>query len=290
MPRTLEQAFTEFHQRLQPGAGETKLARGHRASIRRSLEREFGLKLLSACGSWENDTSLAGWSDADYLAWLPADSVAADSRLLLREVSAALRRSFPRTSIGTNTPAVRVAFGTRACETAEIVPGKRCGQTGAGFPIYNIADGKGGWMKTSPHAHNAWIRAHDVTFHKRLKPLICLLKAWKYFNGVQISSFYLEMSAARHMKGKAKVVFERDVAGFFAQLHARLSAVRDPTGVAGLIQPCQTSAKHTATLSKIKTAAARAAKALEAATRGDWPEAFRLYRLLFGPKFPAYGA
>ena len=289
MPRTLDQAFTEFHQRLQPGAGETRLARRHRVSLRRALVRAFDLKQLSACGSWENNTSLAGWSDADYLAWLPAERVAPDSRLLLREVGASLRGSFPRTSIATNTPAVRVAFGQRACETAEIVPGKRCGQTGAGFPIYSIADGRGGWMKTSPHAHNAWIRAHDVTFHKRLKPLICLLKAWKYGNGVPISSFYLEMSAARHMKGKAKVVFERDVAGFFAQLHAHPSAVRDPTGVAGLIAPCQTPAKHAAALSKIKTASARAGKALDAASGGDWPEALRLYRLLFGPKFPVFG-
>ena len=290
MPRTLEQAFVEFHAHLQPRASETKLTRGHRASIRACLLRNFDLKCFSACGSWDNGTSIAGHSDADYLAHLPAAKMASDSQMMLREVRASLGRAFPRTTgIVTNSPAVRVPFGARACQTTEVVPAKKCGQTPTGYAIYHIADGKGGWKKTSPHAHNAWIRAHDLTLHKRLKPFICFLKAWKYFNAVPISSFYLEMSAARYLRNKKHIVYERDLAGFFADLQKRLSAVIDPTGVAGRIAPCESAAKTRITISKINTAATRAAKAFDATKRGNAREVTRLYRLLFNDSFPACG-
>ncbi len=288
MPRTLEQAFQLFHARLSPKPHESKLAHRHRASIRRCLKKEWELKIFSPCGSFGNGTSIAGHSDADYLAWLPAARMPSNSQTMLREVRATLGRTFPRSGICTNTPAIKAPFGKIASETTEIVPAKKCGQTPSNHPIFKIADGEGGWMKTSPHAHNGHIRAHDEILGKRLKPLICFLKAWKYHNHVPISSFYLEMCAARYMKGKSKVVFERDLAGIFAQLHNSLSAVRDPTGVSGLIKPCSTLAKANTTRSKIKTAAARSAKALAASSKGNVREAFKYWRLLFGPRFPSF--
>lgn len=288
MPRTLEQAFALFHERLSPKKHESRLALRHRVSIRRSLQKEFDIQTFSQCGSFGNGTSIAGHSDADYLAWLPASLVPSNSKTMLREVCAGLKRAFPRTKgLCTNSPAIKVPFGKIASETTEVVPAKKCGQTPAGFAVYKIADGKGGWLKTSPNAHNAAIKAQDILLHKRLKPLVCFLKAWKYHNKVPVSSFYLEMCAARYMKPKSKVVYERDLAGFFAHLDKNLSDVRDPTGISGLIKPCCSLAKADTTRSKIKTAASRSQKALDACSKGNVREAFKYWRLLFGPRFPS---
>ena len=289
MPRTLEQAFVEFHARLRPRKGESQRVRRHREAIRACLVREFDLNSFSQCGSWGNGTSVAGHSDTDYLAALPAAAFVADSKKMLDGVRAALKTRFPQTKVRVNAPAVLVPFGSLASENTEIVVGKLCQRTANGRPIYQIADGAGGWMKTSPGAHNAHVAARDELLHARLKPLICFVKAWKYYNGVPVSSFYLEMRTALYMKGKAKVVFERDVAGLFALLDDNLADVRDPVKVAGLIKPCASPAQKRRTQTKVATAARRARSALAATQRGDEAEAFKLWRQLWPDKFPARG-
>ena len=287
MPRTLEQAFDVFHARLRPRKSESRLARQHRAAIRAVLEREFDLNSFSACGSWGNGTSVAGWSDADYLAALPAAALLPDSKATLGCVRAALQKRFPRTLVRVNSPAVLVAFGQLPSERTEIVVGKLCQRTANGRPVYQIADGAGGWMKTSPGAHNALVAARDELLHARLKPLICFVKAWKYHNGVPVSSFYLEMKTARFMAGKSTVNYARDLAGLFDQLDHNLAEVRDPVKVAGLIAPCATPAQKRRTQAKIKTAARRAQGALQAARDGDQTKAFEQWNQLFAGRFPA---
>jgi hypothetical protein len=288
MPRTIEEGFTQFHARLKPRRGESKRVRRHRAAIRTSLVGNFELKTFSQCGSFGNGTSIAGHSDADYLAWLPASKFSPNSQAMLSRVRGALKRRFPQTEVRVNSPAVKIPFGSLPSETTEVVPAKSCGRTATGHAIFHIADGAGGWMRTSPNAHNAYVRARDEILGGRLKSLICFMKAWKYFNNVPVSSFYLEMRTARYMAGKAKVNYGRDLAGLFASLAENLAEVRDPVGVSGLIRPCATAAKATQTCSKLRTAASRADKAWRAVSRGDIRAAFKWWRLLFAGHFPAF--
>lgn len=288
MPRTLEDAFAQFHARLKPTASDLKLTRRHRATIRACLESNFELRAYDPCGSFGNGTSIADHSDADYLAQLLASEFSTDSRAALCKVRVALAKRFPHTKVRVNSPAVRVPFGSLPCETTEVVPAKLCGRTATGRAIYQIADGAGGWLRTSPHAHNAYVKARDEVLQGRLKPLICFMKAWKYFNGVPISSFYLEMRTARHMAKKSTVNYARDLAALFAELEQNLADVRDPVGVSGLIKPCASPVQTHRTRSKLQTAASRAAKACQAAARGNICQAFKWWRLVFGDRFPAF--
>jgi hypothetical protein len=286
----LELAFITLHGRLCPRKRESRLVGRHRVSIRRCLRNEFALLRFNQCGSFGNGTSIYQYSDTDYLAWLPSHKVHNNSRTMLRQVCAALKRSFPRTKITTTSPAIRVPFGSLPSQTTEVVPARHCQRLKTGQDIYEIANGQGGWMRTSPQIHNAYVEACDRILHKRLKPLICFLKAWKYYNHVPISSFYLELCAASYMKGKTKVVFDRDLAGFFAHLHKNLRPLRDPTGISGLIEPFPptSSAKKRAVTSKVASAATRSANALDAAKRGKAAESFAWWDKVFAGKFPAY--
>jgi hypothetical protein len=293
MPRTsgetLEQVFAEFHASLKPRPGESKRVRKHRAAIRACLVSGFELRTFSQCGSFGNGTSIARFSDTDYLAHMPVSQFSTNSKEMLGRVRATLKQRFPQTDIRVNSPAVKVPFGSLPSETTEVVPGKQCGKTETGHAIYEIADGAGGWMRTSPNAHNAYVRARNEILKGRLKPLICFMKAWKYFNGVPVSSFYLEMRTAQYMANKATVVYDRDLAGLFARLAEGLSDLRDPVGVSGLIRPCSTPTKATETCSKLATGAGRADKALCAASRGDVTAASKWWRLLFAGRFPTLG-
>ena len=291
-PSELELAFITLHGRLCPRKRESRLVGRHRVSIRRCLRNEFAVLRFSQCGSFGNGTSIYHHSDTDYLAWMPSHKVPKNSQAMLRHVCAALKRSFPHTKITTVSPAIRVPFGSLSSQTTEVVPARHCERLKTGQDIFEIADGNGGWLRTSPNIHNTYIEARDRILHKRLKPLICFLKAWKYYNRVPISSFYLEMCAASYMKGKTKVVFDRDLAGFFAHLQKNLRPLRDLTGVSGLIAPFPptSDAKRRAVTTKVNFAAARSSKALAAAKKGDVAEAFGWWNKLFAGKFPAHSS
>jgi len=97
-----------------------------------------------------------------------------------------LESTFWRTEgIAVNTPAVKIPFGNYASETLEITP---CTFNGlvttpvGSMGSYDIPNYEGGWMKLRPKAHNAYVKREDERLGNKLKPLIRLIKAWKFWD------------------------------------------------------------------------------------------------------------
>ena len=161
-------------------------------------------------GSFGNGTSVRNYSDVDYFASLPAESVKTSSSATLSDVASALRRRFPTTyGIRVDSPAVVIPFGTDASETTEVIPADLVSTSGP-F-VYKIADDSGRWMKSSPEAQNDYVRSVNDRLGGKAKPLIRFLKAWKYHNSVSISSFYLEVVTAELASGISLIVYSFDV-------------------------------------------------------------------------------
>ncbi|MEY9893538.1 hypothetical protein ABIA31_007218 [Catenulispora sp. MAP5-51] len=121
------------------------------------------------------------------------------------------------------------------------------------------------------------------------KALARLLKAWKYYREVPISSFYLEMRAAEYTREQSSVFYWMDIYFLLADLQVgSLAAMNDPTGTTGRIQPCSSSANKIVALSKLDTAVKRAKKAYDAVKENDLEVAFEYWDKLFGDMFPAY--
>ena len=51
-----------------------------------------------------------------------------------------------------------------------------------------------------------------------MKPLIRFLKAWKYFQNVPVSSFYLELRIAKYTEGETSIIYAIDLKGVLAHL------------------------------------------------------------------------
>ena len=149
--------------------------------------------------------------------------------------------------IRVNTPAVRIDFGTYASETLEIVPAYFQGLilTPLGHKAYYYVPGyKGGWMPASPDAHNNYVRQQDLRLKSRLKPLIQLLKAWKYYNSADILSFYLELRVTKFAESEKYIDYADDFANILDELQRNgLASMRDPMGVSGLVHACTTEGK-----------------------------------------------
>ena len=288
--RTVDQGFRDFLKTLTPTAGESQAAKNHRASIKACLDSNFNMTRFFRTGSFGNGTSISGYSDVDYFAEIPTDKLKNNSTTTLGEIRDALKQRFPNTGVRVSCPAVLVPFGTDAKESTEVTPADYIEDTEEdGYRIYDIPNCSEGWIRSSPSAHNAYVREVDEDLSYKVKPLIRFIKAWKYYRNVPISSFYLELRVAKYAEGESSIVYDIDVKDVFSHLdNIDLARMQDPRGISGYISPCSTQTQLDDAKSKLATALARAQKARDAEVRGDTKEAFDWWDLLYNGNFPSY--
>lgn len=286
--RTITEGFETFHSRLTPGSVQTGTATSHKASITARLERDFDLKQLFYSGSSNNGTSIARHSDVDFFASIPGSKLKENSATTLREVKESLQGRFPNTEIYVDSPGVVLNFGSSDWDKAEVIPAHKLRDSG-GRGVYDIPDGNGGWMESSPLTHNDYVSGHNTRLGGELKKLIRFAKAWKYFRDVPISSFYLELRITKLMEDESSIVYDIDMNSIFGKLEdCGLAAIQDPKGISGLVHACSTQAKKDDALSKLARARTRAQKARDAEAGGGTREAFEWWDKVFNGNFPSY--
>lgn len=288
MPRTINEGFDDLHDKLKIVNTESESVKKHRASIKSCLESNFGMNRFFRTGSIGNGTNINGYSDTDYFAGIPRKNLKDNSATTLRLVKEALQGRFPLTNIYVDSPAVVVDFGNVASETTEIIPADYL-KTENGVNIYDIPDGFTSWMKSSPKANNEYVTKINSKLSFKVKPLIRFIKAWKFYNNVPISSFYLEMRTARYIAEEESVVYSIDIRDIFKCLiDIDLAKMIDPVGVGGYIQGCRSETSKRDALSKLNTAYTRACKARDCEDSDNIKDAFYWWNLLFNEKFPSY--
>jgi len=290
MVRTLDAGFQLLLDRLVVDDRESDATKAHRERIKECLDSAFGLYAFFRGGSFHNGTSVRGYSDLDYFASIEHDKMPDDSTLFLSEVGDALGKRFPNVSLALRAPAIVVPCAAASDAAISVIPAKLVGQTGDDHRIYEIVDGAGGWMKASPDAQSAYIAAIDARLDGKLKPLICLLKAWKYFRDVTISPFYLELRCTEYACGEKTIAYSFDLHNLFKLLwEHQLADIQDPQGILGRVSAWPAGADQETALSKLRTALYHSERAQEAAAKGKSEEAFRYWNSVFSGHFPAYG-
>lgn len=291
MATTIDSAFSEFLSNLTPSSTESQAVQSHRASIESCLRSNFTVERYFRTGSYGHGTSIRGYSDVDYFAVLSSNNIPGKSKAALTRVRNALDARFPNTGVRVSTPAVTVPFGTLRAEHTEVVPARYYNDSGD-YKVYEIANGNDGWMPASPEAHNAFVSEQNDRLSKKVKPLIRLLKAWKYYRNVPIHSFYLELYVAKYAQSESSIVYHIDLERIFKDLYSNgygLSHVLDPTGISGLIDPCNSVSQRQDALSKLKTASQRAQNANQANSDSRTKDEFYWWGKVFNGNFPEYG-
>lgn len=288
MPKTIEEGFREFHDRLKIVRTESESVKSHRASIKACMESNFGMNLFFRTGSIGNGTNVNGYSDTDYFAGIPTENLKENSAITLRLIKEALQNRFPSTHIYVDSPAVVIDFGNVKSETTEIIPADYL-KTENEVNIYDIPDGSGSWMKSSPKANNGYVTKINSELSFKVKPLIRFIKAWKFYNNVPISSFYLEMRVAKYVTEEKTIIYSIDIKNFLKYLiDIDLAQMINPAGIGGYIQACKSDADKKDAISKLNTAYARAVKAWDAEFAEEIKDAFYWWNLLFNDKFPSH--
>lgn len=291
MAKTLEQGFDGLIKWLVPANSEHKKAVSHKKSISSCFRNNFDCSLLFETGSFGNNTGVRHYSDTDYFAVCRDYNSINNSLYLLRKSKKALQITFWRTAekIKINSPSVTIPFGNYASENIEVTPCFYEGLVNTPYgrkKSYAIADGFGGWMFSSPQAHTAYVKAENIRLNKKLKPLIRLVKAWKFFYNVPISSFYLELRVTKFAENKKKIVYDVDLYRFMKNLYQmNLASIQDPMRVSGNVHACISDAKKRISLSKLQTAYSRSEKAY-GQRKKNIDKCFHWWNLFFNDKFP----
>ena len=210
------------------------------------------------------------------------------SETALAWVKSALQASFPNTTVRISRPAVVVEFAA-GDETWEVIPGFYK-EAIADQSVYEVPAAPSGWMTSSPQAHLNYVTGFNTKEKAKggAKSLARLIKAWKYYCNVPVSSFYLEMRAAKYMADEDSFMAIWDLCRLLEALNShQLAAMNDPSGVTGQFKACSSEARRIDALSKLNTASTRARKALDAFNAKDDVTAFSYLDLLFAGNFPA---
>ncbi|MDY7079098.1 MAG: nucleotidyltransferase [Chloroflexota bacterium] len=290
MTKTLDEGFRLFLDSLTPGKDELYATEDHRENIKECLNDNFGLYAFFPSGSFLNGTSIRGHSSVDYFASIDNGSIPDDSTSLLATVGHALDEQFPHTGVTVRSTSIVVPSGSDDQGAIRVIPAKLAGQTRAGHRVYRVPDGTGGWMKSSPDGHSAYITAVDHKLDGKLRPLIRLLKAWKYFRDVAISSFYLELRCTMYAAGEKTIVYTIDSRDVLKLLwDDQIADVHDQEGVSGRVSARLARADRKTVFSKLRAALYHSSRAQEAAAEGNVEEAFQYWNRVFNGHFPAYG-
>lgn len=290
MATTVNGGFDTLVSWLIPTSAEKNASSDHRKSVKAKLETALAVKNFFGTGSSSNGTDVSGCSDVDFFASIPSQNQRDSSDRMLVVVKEVLQERFPSTSIFIRTPAVVCAFGKDASEKLEVVPAYYTGRSSDDSNVYKIPNGADGWMKSSPQVHNAYVTEINDDLSKKLKQLIRLMKAIKYYNNIPISSFYLELRVTKWMSDESSVVYAYDVRSMLSKLvNCELAQMIDPKGISGYVAAASTENYRKDALSKLTSALSRADHAQDAANAGKVKTAFEYWDKVFGGEFPTYG-
>jgi hypothetical protein len=155
---------------------------------------------------------------------------------------------------------------------------------GAGYALPN---GTGAWLTTDPVFHSQWLDEQKKALGTQLRPLIRMMKRWNSEHSNYLKSFHLEILVASGFTSLGNDT-RQACEMFFRWAQSNLS-VNDPAGHSGDLSSYLTTTRRLNLLSNLASAQGRAERANAAEALGNHREAIRLWRVVFGGEFPAYG-
>lgn len=276
MPQTALQYLNSRLDWYTPPPGYFNAHRTHRAAIETRLDNWYGVKEMFETGSLKHGTGVRFYSDADYFVVLKGERPAS-SGTALTKVRDALAGRFQTTDVRVSNPAVRCKFANGK-ETVEVVPAYPTAASGG----YYIPDPTGNWMQAFPKNHNAYVVLANTEHSGGAKKLARLAKVWKNKRNVPVSSFYLEMRAAKYANDAKTWSLTYSLYHYLNGLKAHsLAAMNDPTGLGSRFNAYSTETKKVDAISKLDTAVTRALLGWHYAQLGDHDAAVKHYKLLF---------
>jgi hypothetical protein len=160
------------------------------------------------------------------------------------------------------------------------------------FTGYQSPTSRSQWKFSAPESHKAYVDQIDTKLSGKLKPLIRLAKAWKFYRNVPIRSFYLEMRVADLMDSETVIVYEIDLKNILNTLWKdQLADVRDPRFPNSnlILSACSSLSSRTDALSILSNAATWSEQAMTEKHANRPGAAIAKWNLVYADRFPKFG-
>lgn len=209
---------------MTPDETARTAAAKHRKEIEDWLTSDLGIVRMRETGSWHHGTALDKISDVDYFISIRGSRPSASSSAL-ESLRSSLSRGIRGAFISIDRPAVRLRYFDGGPDV-EITPAYY-----RDADDYEIPDPDGaGWIRSNPAVHLDYVGRAQKETDGRAKGLIRLVKTWKSWNNVPLSSFYLEMRTAQYALGNKPIIYDWDLRDIFKSLaNNGLREMNDPT-------------------------------------------------------------
>ena len=237
-------------------------------------------------GSWGKHTRVRPPRDVDVLYTLPVEVYnrfqarsGNKQSQLLQEVKSVLLNKFSNTDIRGSGPVVIVPF---AGYKVELIPAFLL--TDGQFYIC-MTDNGGHYKKAAYDSELAEMTASNNASSKNTRDLVRMMKRWQAYCGVNIKSFYIELTSITFIttwayKGKSTSYYDYMVRDYLEYLLRQKDSYVFAPGT------CEAMNIGSAWESKAKTALINAKSACAYEASSSWAAAGEEWQKLFGPDIP----
>jgi Second Messenger Oligonucleotide or Dinucleotide Synthetase domain len=290
---TINEAFRKFRSNLELTQGEQDDASRRQQEIREVMGEAFDLEDDFLSGSYKRFTKTKPLKDVDIFCVL-SDEEREKYRnnkhpsVLLNRVKEVLDAKYGNENVHKQRRSVSVRFPVRGDEdrvmSFDVVPAFTKGDH------YEIADEatKSGWTETNPKIHAEKATDANAAFNGEWKGMVRMIKAWNNEKGKPVKpSFLLEVMALDLLRPPFDGNFPYEFMHLFASTGDRiLQDWQEPAGLGPPVSDSMTTGERTAAQKALKDAGYVIRQAVNTEQGGNTGEALRIYRSLFGPKFP----
>lgn len=268
-------------------APDQQLVAQRRADINQLLTNA-GVLWTFESGSFTHGTAIPRYSDVDLMARIPYSWRMLEPYSALLKVKEALSaKSYLFSSLKISSPAVKVQYSYGP--NFEVAPAYFDRSTSSGDDVFEIP-APGEWVASVPSAHNRYVSSQNDRLGKRVKPLVRLLKAWKYYADVPVSSTYLELRTAEFAAGESSIYYTVDMASVLRKMiETDFRAMNDPIGIVTRIRACSSDDNRRKAIAAAKVAKDSLWAAIEAKNREDKSAYWQAMYSVFGADFPYPG-
>jgi hypothetical protein len=293
MAKTTAQASDEFLAKLALTDTQQSINLLRRSAAAGHLDDAFGrdsdmpLLRTKLIGSAARNVMIRPVDDIDMMAEFENkdgifEKYRYDSQAFLYRVKYALSQ-YSVKIVGARGQAVRLFYAD--APHVDIAPVFKWG--GGDGTGYGLPNGTGGWLTTDPDHHEAYMSQRDSELGSQLKPLVRMLKRWNNVHGKRLKSWHLEVVAASVF---GTVGSDLRQAGMYFFDWARNNVhVNDPAQHGGDLSTYLTTQGRQDVITSLTSTFDKAARAVAAEQAGNHEEAIRLWRIIYGDEFPAYG-
>jgi len=288
MPYTVAVSFDKFRQSIELLSDHRSTAASRRDHLVSQLKNDFSIIEAFPSGSIPKYTAVKGYADLDVIVALNYWRHIYNKKP--SQVLKAVRDSLGqfRTNVRRNGQAVTLRYET--WPNVDVVPASQSVDANGNVSHYSIPDmNREEWLKSKPKAHSQAMSNMNEQCGPNFKRIVKMVKWWNHQHSSLLQSYHIEVMALRIYDGRTLSDYSWDVFKFFDEAYALTDSYLFHEGA--MVDAYLDYKKRPEVRKRLKTAADTARHAWHATygANDDHKEAIRLWRKVFGDKFPAYG-